>query len=57
MKKWTHLSWKQIHELQIEEFHQLALKQKDLFPDMLEFCDEDEIINIFYTQYKRERRL
>lgn len=55
-KKWTSLTWEEIHNLPIDEFDKLAREQSTIFPDMLLIIDEEEIIDTFYRQYKRERK-
>jgi hypothetical protein len=59
MKNWTikeyqSLGMDGIQKLSDEDFHALAINQKDFFPDMLKICDEEEILRIFYRQYKRK---
>ncbi len=59
MKNWTvkeyqDLGMEKIIDLSDEDFKSLALKQKEFFPDMLKICDEEEILRIFYRQYKRK---
>jgi hypothetical protein len=53
--KWIELSWDEIHNLPINEFHELAKKQSFMFPDMLLFQTEEETLNMFYSAYKRKK--
>jgi hypothetical protein len=53
--KWTSLTWEDIHNLPIDKFNILAKMQSTLFPDLLKIIDEEEIIDTFYREYKRER--
>lgn len=54
MTKWTNLTKEEIKNLPIEEFHALALKQKEIFPDLLKICDENTILETFYRAYERK---
>lgn len=58
MRNWTieeyqSLGEEGIRKLSDQEFHSLALKQKDFFPDLLKICDEETILDTFYRAYKR----
>jgi hypothetical protein len=46
---------KQNEHLNDEDFHKLALMQKDLYPDLLEIISEEDIITCFYAYYKRKK--
>lgn len=50
------LSREKIDQLSPAEFHDMAVKQTEYFPDLLKFCDQEEIIDQFYTYYKRKRK-
>ncbi len=54
LKEYQDLGMQGIKNLSKEDFHSLALKQKEFFPDMLKICDEIEILRIFYRQYERK---
>ncbi len=55
IEKYQSLGMKGIQKLSDEDFYSLAIKQKNFFLDMLKICDEEEILDIFYRQYKRKR--
>jgi len=44
-----------VKNLPIDKFDQLARKQSLLFPDLLNFRDEEGIIDDFYEYYERRR--
>ncbi len=54
-KKWTDLSWDEIHNLPIDEFDKLAKIQSFIFPNILLFQTEEETIDMFYRAYKRKK--
>jgi len=47
---------KSIESLNDVEFHELAIQQSTLFPDLLKCCKEEDVIDSFYDFYKRKRR-
>jgi len=42
-------------KIPIEDFHKWALLQSKIFPDMLNFNTEEEILDMFYKVYHRKR--
>jgi hypothetical protein len=48
---------KKIQALSDSEFHRLASEQTRLFPDLLMFGTEENIINDFYDYYGRKKDL
>lgn len=58
--KWTKQKFKkmtkeQLQNLPIEEFHAIALKQSEFYPDLNKVCDYQTIIDSFYDFYHRKR--
>ena len=47
---------KSVQNLSNDQFHELACNQDKLFPDLLYFCDENEVIDRFYEYYKRTKQ-
>lgn len=45
-----------LQNMPLDKFHEWALIQKNLFPDMLYFNTEEEIIDMFYKAFNRRRR-
>ena len=43
-----------VKDLSEKEFYELAKSQSKIFPDLLMFREEDEIIKDFYDYYKRK---
>ena len=44
-----------INDLTDEEFEKFAKEQTKLYPDLLHFGNEDDIVNDFYAYHKRNR--
>jgi hypothetical protein len=55
--KWTSLTYEEIQKLPIDKFDELAKMQVKLFPHLLLFGDEQDILNNFYEYYKRKQAL